>query len=114
LQWALGVGAKKASALVAGSDVPSDVAAEWVQADELVLSKLREKLGLDRVRWAVSGAAPIPKETLAFFAGIGIPIAEVWGMSELSCAASVAHPRDARLGTVGKPTTASSWCADRW
>jgi long-subunit acyl-CoA synthetase (AMP-forming) len=50
----------------------------------------------------VSGAAPIPKETLAFFAGLGIPIAEAWGMSELSCVASVSHPRDARLGTVGK------------
>ncbi|MGH3561164.1 MAG: AMP-binding protein, partial [Mycobacterium sp.] len=35
-------------------------------------------------------------------AGIGIPICEVWGMSELSCVASTAHPRDARLGTVGK------------
>jgi long-subunit acyl-CoA synthetase (AMP-forming) len=50
----------------------------------------------------VSGAAPIPNETLAFFAGIGIPIAEVWGMSELSCVASVSHPADARLGSVGK------------
>src|SRR4051794_31668192 len=102
LQWGLAVAAKKSAALVAGEPVPDDVEAEWAQADELVLSKLREKLGLDRVRWAVSGAAPIPKETLAFFAGIGIPIAEVWGMSELSCAASVAHPRDARLGTVGR------------
>ncbi|MEO6792328.1 MAG: AMP-binding protein, partial [Mycobacterium sp.] len=74
----------------------------WAQADELVLSKLREKLGLDQLRWAVSGAAPIPRETLAFFAGIGIPIAEVWGMSELSCAASSSHPREGRLGTVGK------------
>jgi long-subunit acyl-CoA synthetase (AMP-forming) len=68
----------------------------------LVLSKLRERLGFGELRWAVSGAAPIPKETLAFFAGIGIPIAELWGMSELSCAATVIHPRDARLGTVGK------------
>src|SRR6202043_1920857 len=38
----------------------------------------------------------------AFFAGLGIPIAEVWGMSELSCIASVSHPREARLGSVGK------------
>jgi len=79
-----------------------EVATEWQQADDLVLSKLREKPGLDQLRWAVSGAAPIPRETLAFFAGIGIPIAEVWGMSELSCVASVTHPRDARLGSVGR------------
>ncbi len=102
LQWGLGVAAKKAAALIEGAPVPDDVAAEWAQADELVLSKVRAKLGLDQVRWAVSGAAPIPKETLAFFAGLGIPIAEVWGMSELSNIATVTHPRDGRLGTVGK------------
>jgi long-chain acyl-CoA synthetase len=102
LQWAMSVAAKRAAAMVAGEDLPDDVAAEWAQADELVLSKLRERLGLDKVRWAVSGAAPIPNETLAFFTGIGIPIAEVWGMSELSCVASVSHPADARLGSVGK------------
>lgn len=102
LQWALSVAAKRAAALVADEPLPGDVAAEWAQADELVLSKLREKLGLDQLRWAVSGAAPIPRETLAFFVGIGIPIAEVWGMSELSCVASVSHPNEARLGSVGK------------
>ena len=102
LQWGLSVAAKKAEALVAGEPVPDDVAAEWAQADELVLSKLREKLGLEQVRHAVSGAAPIPKETLAFFVGLGIPIAEVWGMSELSCIATVGHPSETRLGTVGK------------
>jgi long-chain acyl-CoA synthetase len=102
LQWGLAIAAKKAAALVEHGTVPDDLAAEWAQADELVLSKVREKLGLDQVRWAVSGAAPIPKQTLGFFAGLGIPIAEVWGMSELSNIASVTHPRDGRLGTVGK------------
>ncbi|MEE6176606.1 fatty acid--CoA ligase FadD11 [Mycobacterium sp. 050134] len=102
LQWALGVAAKRAEALLAGGPMPDDIAAEWAQADELVLSRLRERLGFAELRWAMSGAAPIPRETLAFFAGIGIPIAEVWGMSELSCVATVSHPRDARLGTVGK------------
>jgi long-chain acyl-CoA synthetase len=102
LQWAMSVAAKRAEALLAGGALPDEVAAEWQQADELVLSKLRDMLGLGDLRWAVSGAAPIPRETLAFFAGIGIPIAEVWGMSELSCVASVTHPDNARLGSVGK------------
>jgi long-subunit acyl-CoA synthetase (AMP-forming) len=82
--------------------LPDDAAAEWARADELVLSRLRARLGFDELRWAVSGAAPIPRETLAFFAGIGIPIAELWGMSELSCIAALSHPREARLGTVGR------------
>ncbi|HEU0191561.1 MAG TPA: fatty acid--CoA ligase FadD11 [Mycobacterium sp.] len=102
VQWALAVAAKRGAALINEGSVPDELAAEWAQADELVLSKLREKIGLDQLRWAVSGAAPIPPKTLGFFAGIGIPICEVWGMSELSCVASTAHPRDARLGTVGK------------
>ena len=102
VQWAMSVAAKKAAALLAGEPLSDEAAAEWQQADDLVLSKLREKLGFDQLRWAVSGAAPIPRETLAFFAGIGIEIAEVWGMSELSCVASVTHPVDARLGSVGK------------
>jgi long-chain acyl-CoA synthetase len=102
LQWAMSVAAKRAAAMLAGEPMSQELAAEWAKADELVLSKLRERLGFGELRWAVSGAAPIPKETLGFFAGIGIPICEVWGMSELSCVASVSHPRDARLGTVGK------------
>lgn len=102
LQWAMSVAAKRAAAVLAGEPMPDELATEWAKADELVLSKLRERLGFGELRWAISGAAPIPKETLGFFAGIGIPIAEVWGMSELSCAATACHPRDARLGTVGK------------
>ncbi|HTX96525.1 MAG TPA: AMP-binding protein, partial [Mycobacterium sp.] len=102
LEWAMSVAARRAAVLLAGEQMPDDLAAEWARADELVLSKLRERLGFGELRWAVSGAAPIPRETLAFFVGIGIPIAEVWGMSELSCVASVSHPSDARLGTVGK------------
>jgi long-subunit acyl-CoA synthetase (AMP-forming) len=102
LQWAMSVAGKYAAALLADEPLPEDVAAEYAKADELVLSQLRARLGLDQLRWAVSGAAPIPRETLAFFCSIGIPIAEVWGMSELSCVASVSHPRDARLGTVGR------------
>jgi long-subunit acyl-CoA synthetase (AMP-forming) len=62
----------------------------------------------------MSGAAPIPPQTLAFFAGLGIPIAEIWGMSELSCICSVSHPRDAKLGAVGKllPGMESRLCVD--
>jgi long-subunit acyl-CoA synthetase (AMP-forming) len=102
LQWGMSVAAKRAAALVAAEPISDELAAEWAKADEQVLSKLRERLGFGELKWAVSGAAPIPKETLAFFDGLGIPIAELWGMSELSCIATLSHPRDARLGTVGK------------
>ncbi|QLY28405.1 long-chain fatty acid--CoA ligase [Nocardia huaxiensis] len=102
LTWALEVAGRKAAAQLAGTTLDEAQAAEWAKADELVLSKLRAKLGLDQLKWALSGAAPIPAETLGFFFGLGIPISEVWGMSELTCVASVAPPQEARLGTVGK------------
>ncbi|WP_067822524.1 fatty acid--CoA ligase FadD11 [Nocardia inohanensis] len=102
LEWALGVAARKAAAHLAGAALDDTQAAEWERADELVLSKLRAKIGLDQLKWALSGAAPIPPETLGFFFGLGIPISEVWGMSELTCVASVSPPQQARLGTVGK------------
>jgi long-subunit acyl-CoA synthetase (AMP-forming) len=105
LQWALSVADRRAAALASGRVVSRDVAAEWAKADESVLSELRTELGLDRLRWAVSGDAPVPKETLGFFAGLGIPITEVWGMSELTCIGSVSPPHDARLGSVGKLLT---------
>ncbi|MBJ8341902.1 long-chain fatty acid--CoA ligase [Antrihabitans sp. YC3-6] len=102
MQWAMSVAAKRSAAALAGAPMSDEVAAEWAKADELVLSKLRAKLGFDQLRWAMSGAAPIPPETLGFFEGIGIAIAEIWGMSELSCVASASHPRDSKLGTVGR------------
>ena len=102
MEWAMSVAAKRSAALLTGEPMSDEVAAEWAKADELVLSQLRGRLGFGELRWALSGAAPIPKETLAFFVGVGIPLAELWGMSELSCAATVIHPREARLGAVGK------------
>jgi long-chain acyl-CoA synthetase len=60
------------------------------------------KLGLDQVRWSVSGAAPIPVSVLEYFGNLGLPICELWGMSELSCCATVNPQDDIRVGTVGK------------
>ncbi|WP_067563322.1 fatty acid--CoA ligase FadD11 [Nocardia acidivorans] len=102
LTWALEVAGRKAQAQLAGVPLDDVQAAQWAEADERVLSGIRAALGLDQLRWALSGAAPIPAETLGFFFGLGIPISEVWGMSELTCIASVSPPDQARLGTVGK------------
>ena len=49
------------------------------------------------------GAAPCPLEVLEFFAAIGIPICEVWGMSELTSIATLVPPERLKLGTVGPP-----------
>jgi len=62
---------------------------------------VRQLIGLDDLRWAASGAAPIAPEVLQFFTDLGVPICELWGMSETSCCATVNPPDDIRIGTVG-------------
>jgi long-subunit acyl-CoA synthetase (AMP-forming) len=64
---------------------------------------VRAKLGLERSEWYMIGAAPCPLEVLEFFAAIGIPICEVWGMSETASIATVVPQDQLRLGTVGPP-----------
>ena len=75
---------------------------------------VRQLIGLDEVRWTVSGAAPIAPEVLEFFTDLGIPICELWGMSELSCCVTINPPEDIRIGTVGKavPGTEIAVAAD--
>jgi long-subunit acyl-CoA synthetase (AMP-forming) len=70
---------------------------------EAAKAAIREKIGLDRAAWLVSGAAPASVEVLEFFADLGLPICELWGMSELSCCATINPPHDNRLGTCGPP-----------
>lgn len=64
---------------------------------------LRERIGMRRVRYAASGAAPIAPEVLKFFMGIGVPMHEVYGMSENSAVATGNKPGRIKLGTVGEP-----------
>jgi long-subunit acyl-CoA synthetase (AMP-forming) len=70
-------------------------------ADGAVFAAVRAKLGLERCEIFVIGAAPCPLDVLEFFAAIGIPICEVWGMSELTSIATLVPPDRVRLGTVG-------------
>jgi long-chain acyl-CoA synthetase len=73
-----------------------------VFADWLVLRPLRERLGLAKVRLAVSGAAPIAPELLHWFHAIGVPILEGWGLSESCGISHVNLPGACRIGTVGR------------
>ncbi|PRP99887.1 AMP-dependent synthetase/ligase [Enhygromyxa salina] len=70
-------------------------------ADKLVFSKVRQRLGLDRSIFNITSAAPISKETLDFFASLGVLINEVYGMSECTGPASMSTPNKFRVGWVG-------------
>ncbi len=60
------------------------------------------KLGLDRVEWSICGAAPIAIEVLSYFDALGLPIQELYGMSELSCCVAINPAEDIRAGSVGQ------------
>ncbi len=68
-------------------------------ANKLVFSKVREKLGLDRCRLFVSTAAPIALDTLEFFLSLGLPLTEVYGMSECTGPATVSLPEPFKYRT---------------
>ena len=69
--------------------------------DDSVLRPVRELLGLDQVIAAITGAAPIPVEILEFFRALGVPLAEIYGMSE-SSGPMTFDAVEVRIGTVGR------------
>lgn len=70
-------------------------------ADRLVLRRVRARLGLQRVRHAASAAAPIARGTLEFFFALGLPIYEIYGLSETSGPGTISTPERFRIGSVG-------------
>jgi long-subunit acyl-CoA synthetase (AMP-forming) len=100
-QWALDVGLRKVRAEQAGEQVSDELAAEHAKADEQVLSKIRGMLGLDELESLNVGAAPTPREVIEFFHALGLPLAELWGMSETTGAGACNPPDKVKIGTVG-------------
>jgi long-chain acyl-CoA synthetase len=87
-----------------GEEVPDELAQLVEKADEEVFSKLRSHLGLDELEACNVGAAPTPPEVIEFFHALGIPLAELWGMSETT-GAGTCNPRERiKIGTVGPPS----------
>ena len=103
MEWALATGRRAVELEQRGEPVPEELQAERERADELVLSGIRRRLGLDRCEVAVCAAAPVPPEVLGFFHAIGLPILEVYGLSETSAVATANPPGRPRIGTVGPP-----------
>lgn len=101
-QWAIATGTKVAWLKSDHKSVPIALRLQHVLADRLVLSKLRERMGLDRVRVAATGASAIAPDALAFMLALGVPVLEVWGMSETSAVVTMNPPDGIRIGTVGK------------
>ncbi len=97
---ALAVGAQAAAVRVTGQPLPPELQAAWEQVDAAAFANVRGLVGLDCLRMALTGAAPIPRGVFDFFLHIGLPISEVYGMSE--CTGPMTWiPYRIKPGTVG-------------
>ena len=97
LNWALAVGRKHRAETLSGKQ-PGGLG--WKLADKLVFSKIRAAFG-GRVRFFVSGGAPLGMDTAGWFADVGIRILEGYGLTETSPLIAVDNPQQHRIGTVG-------------
>jgi long-chain acyl-CoA synthetase len=84
-----------------GEESKLHVRVQYEIANRLVFTRLREAFG-GRVKQFITGAAPIPKHILEFFWGAGIPIYEVYGMTEATVISHANAPGAVRLGSVGR------------
>ena len=100
--WAIAAGTRVAWLKSEQKSVPLPLKLQHGLAERLVLGKLRERMGLDRVRVAATGASAIAPDALAFMLALGVPVLEVWGMSETSAVVTMNPPDGIRIGTVGK------------
>jgi long-chain acyl-CoA synthetase len=100
--WAVGVGKRSGALQLAGKPVPGGLAFRRKIAAKLVFSKIIAKTG-GRIRFFVSGGAPLSKDIAEFFYAIGLVILEGYGLTETAPVLAVNTFANLRLGTVGKP-----------
>jgi long-chain acyl-CoA synthetase len=101
-RWAVRVGRRATALRLAGRSVTGLLAVQYRLADRLVFAKLRDRLG-GRLKYLVSGAAPLATEIAEFFHAAGLPIYEGYGLTETSAGSFFNRPHETRIGTVGRP-----------
>jgi long-chain acyl-CoA synthetase len=84
-----------------GEPVPFGLRARHAVLDRLVLAKVRHAIGLDRCGFASSAASPLAVDVAEFFAALGLPLVEVYGMTETTAVATGNRPGRVKIGTVG-------------
>ena len=103
IQGAFDLALKRVDLIQAGEEVPKEIEEAWQKADQELFSNLRAAIGLDQLEACNVGAAPTPPDVIKFFHAIGVPLAELWGMSETTGAGTTNPPDKIKIGTVGPP-----------
>jgi long-chain acyl-CoA synthetase len=103
VEGAMRVGTEYVESLQVGHSTSPELQARFDAAEAAVLRPIRAMLGLDQVIWAGSASAPMPLEVARFFAGLGMPVYDIWGMTETCGGATACGPGAFKLGTVGRP-----------
>src|SRR5439155_22954638 len=91
-----------AQARAEGRELTAEEQGMWDFLDEVAFRQVRELVGLAQVRFAITGAAPIPPELIDWYRAIGVPMSEIYGMSEDSGPLTW-DPDRVKIGTVGRP-----------
>jgi long-chain acyl-CoA synthetase len=73
----------------------------WASLDDLAFRNVRQLVGLDSLQYAITGAAPIPPELIRWYRAIGVPMSEIYGLSETT-GPMTWDPTEVRVGTVGR------------
>jgi long-subunit acyl-CoA synthetase (AMP-forming) len=103
IREAVAAGVTRARLEQSGQPVPEDLRRQCESADAEIFAGVRAKLGFDESPFLLSGAAPIPLDVLEFFAALGCPINEGYGMTETSAVVTLNAAGTRRFGTVGRP-----------
>ncbi len=99
--WAIGVGQRVADLVLEGKEVPGSLRLQFRVARALVLDNVRKLIGIHKSRFLVTGAAPISPELVRWYLALGVPMLEVWGMTE-TCGASTGIPAERiKPGSIG-------------
>ncbi|MFG1944349.1 AMP-dependent synthetase/ligase [Nonomuraea sp. NPDC048826] len=100
--WARKTGVQVVRARQRGASIPVTTKIEFALADKLVFSKLRARFG-GRIRYFISGAAPLSRDIAEFFDAAGLTILEGYGLTESSAGSFLNRPENVKFGSVGQP-----------
>jgi long-chain acyl-CoA synthetase len=108
--WSIGVGTEIADLVLAGKPVPGFLKFKFRLARAMALDNVRKLIGIHNARFCVTGAAPISPDLIRWYLALGVPMFEVWGMTE-SCGAATSMPAEKiKPGSIGK---AAEFCEVR-